>query len=77
MGRHADQKFIVYMIQSYDLDRKSHHFYCCFFKYKRLSNLLNELDRWSFNGLKKGHNECFMIFHKKFDSKIAFFPVFI
>ena len=77
MGSHVDRKFIVYMIQSYDLDRKSHHFYCCCFKCKPLSNLLNELDRWIFNGLNKGHNKWFMIFHKTFDSKITLFPVFV
>ena len=76
MGRHVDRKFIVFMVYSYYLDRKS-HFRCSCFKCKRLSNLLHEMDRWSFYDLNLGHNKCFLIFHKKFDLQVTLFPVFI
>ena len=77
MGRHVDRKFIVFLIHSYYLDIKSHHFFCCCYKCKRLQNLLDEIDRLSFYDLNQGHNKWFVIFHKKFDSQITIFPVFI
>ena len=77
MGRHIDRKFIVFMVHSYYLDRKSHYFYHSFVKCKRLKNLLHEMVVWSFYDLNQGHNKWFVIFHKKFDSQITLFPVFI
>ena len=76
MGRHVDRKFVVFMVHSYYLDRKSHHFRCSCFKCKRLSNLLHKMDRWSFYDLNQGHNKWLLIFHKKFDSQVTLFPVF-
>ena len=77
MGRNVDRKFICFLVHSYYLDRQNHHFSCCCFKYKRLDNLLDAIDRWSFYELSRGHNKWFVIFHKKFDLKITIFPVFI
>ena len=77
MGRYVDRKFIAFFIYSYYLDRQNHHFSCYCFKCKRLDNILHEIDRWSFYDLNQGHNKWFVIFHKKFDSEITIFPVFI
>ena len=70
MGRHAHQECVVFMIHRYYLDQKSHHFRCSCFKWKRLSNLLHEMDRWSFYDLNQGHRKWFLIFHKKVDSQV-------
>ena len=77
MGRHIDRKFIVFVVHSYYLDRKSNHFHYSCFKCKRLHNLLHEINRWNFYDLNRGHNKWFVIFHKKFDSQITTFLVFI
>ena len=77
MGRHVGRKFIVFLIRSYYLDRQKHHFSYCCFKCERLDNILHEINRWSFYDLNQRRNKWFVIFHKKFDSKITIFPVFI
>ena len=78
MGRYVDRKFVVFTVHSCYLDRKSHHFYCSCFKCKHLSNLLHEMDRWSFYDLNQRRNKWLLIFHKKkFDSQVTLFPVFI
>ena len=77
MGRHVDRKFIIFLIKGYYKDRKNHQYLCCYFKCKRLANILHEIDQWSFCDLNKGHNKWFLILHNKFDPKVTLFPVFI
>ena len=53
---------------------KEHHksrFIC-----KRLYNLLNEMDKWSFYNLNQFHDKWFIIFHQKYDCQITLFTVF-
>lgn len=64
MGRHVDRKFVVFMVHSYYLDRKIHHFFCSCFQCKCLQSLLDEIDKWGFYELNKGHKKWFVFFQK-------------
>ena len=45
MGRHVNRKFLIFMIH---LSRQDHYFRCVCYKCRRLSNLINELDKNNF-----------------------------
>ena len=77
MGRHVNRKFLVFMIHSYYLSRKDHYFCRVCYKCRRLTNLINELDKNNFYTSNLKHKKWFVIFHHKLDSKITAFPVFI
>ena len=45
MGRHVNRKFLIFMIH---LSRQDHYFRCVCYKCRRLTNLINELDKNNF-----------------------------
>ena len=77
MRRHVDSAFIHFLVRQYYIDKRNYHklFYC--FICKRLDNLLNETEKWSFHNLNQFHDKWFIIFHRKYDCQINLFPVFI
>ena len=77
MGRHVDRAFICFLIKLYYLDKQNHYKFCHCVICKRLENLLNEIDRWSFYDLNGFHDKWFIISREKFDCQITVFPVFI
>ena len=77
MGGHVNRKFLVFMIHSCYLSRKYHYFRCACYKCRRLTNLMNELDKNNFYTSSLKHKKWFIIFHHKLDSKITAFPVLI
>ena len=74
MGRHVDKKFVVFIVHSYYLDRKSHHFFCSCSLF--LQSLLDEMNKLGFYELNKGHKKWFVIFQKS-DWRVTLFLVLI
>ena len=77
MGTHVDRAFIHFLVRQHYIDKGNHHRFFCCLNCKRLDNLLNEMDRWSFHDLNQFHNKWFLIIHRKYDRQITLFPVFI
>ena len=77
MGRHVNRKFVVFVLDSYHLARKSRRYTCFCYKCQRLQNLLYEIKKHNFYTSNAKHEKWFIIFHKKYSSKVTLFPVFI
>ena len=65
------------MVHTYHLARKSHYSDCFCYKCKRLENFLDEVEKWNFDTSNVRHEKWFIIFHRKYSSKVTLFPVFI
>ena len=77
MGRHVNRKFVVFMLHSYYLVRKSHYSDCFCYKCQRHQNLLYEIEKYNFYTSNAKHDKWFIIFHKKYSYEVTLFPVFI
>ena len=57
MGEYVDQEFVAALVDFYYRDRKNHFYYCSCLKCQRLDNLLNEMQKWSFDTFNIHHNK--------------------
>ena len=65
------------MVHTYYLAQKSHYSDCFCYKCKCLENVSDEIEKWNFYTSNVRHDKWFIIFHKKYSSKVTLFPVFI
>ena len=65
------------MLRTYNLARKNYYSNCFCYKCQRFENLLYEIEKYSFYTSNEKHDKWFIIFHKKYSSKVTLFPVFI
>ena len=76
MGKHVDQKFVASFVDFYYRERKNHFYHCSCLKYRRLDNLLNEMEKCSFETFNIHHNKWLFIYNLH-NSNVVLFPVFI
>ena len=76
MGKYVDRNFVVSLVDFYHRERKSHFYYCSCLKCQCLDNLVNEMEKWSFDTFNIHHNKWFFIYNLH-NSNVVLFPVFI
>ena len=76
MGKYVDREFVASLVHFYYNARKSHFSNCKCARCKRLQNLLDQMEKWSFYTSNVYHNKWFFIYNLT-DSSVTLFPVFI
>ena len=76
MGKYVDQNFVVCLVGFYYRERKNHSYNGRCLKCQLLVNLVNEMEKWSFDTFNIHHNKWFFIY-KSHNANIVLFPVFI
>lgn len=76
MGKYVDRNFIKNLCEIYFYKRRKHFNSCKCWKCERYYNLIEQMDKWSFDNFNFYHNNWFFIYNLH-NYEVTLFPVFI
>ena len=63
MGKYVDRNFVVSLVGFYYRESKNHYCYCNCLKCQCRNNLVNEMEKWSFDTFNIHHNKWLFIYN--------------